>query len=350
MDRIQLIGRHYKNINLCKPVRVVITGAAGQIGYVLSFMVAGGRLLGPNQPIDLVLLEIPASLKACQGVEMEILDAAFPLVNSLLCTTDQVAAFKGCQFALLVGARPRGPGMQRKDLLEANAAIFKNQAQVIQDNADPNVKIAVVGNPANTNAAILAEYATKIPKENITAMTRLDQNRATGQIADRLKTGVNNVKNVMIWGNHSLTQYPDIRSAVVNVNGKQEKVTKYITDWEWVHKTFIPLIQKRGGQIIEMRKASSAASAAAALCDHVHDWIVGTISGETVAMGVMSDGSYGVPKGLNFSFPVTCTNGHWRIVQGYDFNDEFSKNALAKTLKELTDEKETALSFLKAQK
>jgi len=350
MDRINLVGRHYKNTNLRKPVRVVITGAAGQIGYVLSFMVAGGRLLGPNQPIDLVLLEIAPALKAVQGVEMEILDAAFPLINSLLATTDQATAFKGCHYALLVGAMPRGPGMERKDLLTANGKIFKAQAQIIQDNADPNVRIAVVGNPANTNAAILAEYAPKIPKENITAMTRLDQNRATGQIANRLKTNVDNVKNVMIWGNHSLTQYPDIRYAVVNVNGKQEKVSNHITDLDWVHKTFIPLVQKRGGQIISMRKASSAASAAAALCDHVHDWVCGTAYGETVSMGVMSDGSYGIPKGLNFSFPVTCTNGSWRIVQGYEFKDEYSKNAMAKTLKELTDEKNTAMEFLTSQK
>jgi malate dehydrogenase len=240
--------------------------------------------------------------------------------------------------------------MERKDLLTANGLIFKNQAKVIQDNADPNVRIAVVGNPANTNAAILAEYAPKIPKENITAMTRLDQNRAQGQIAHRLNTNVENVKNVMIWGNHSLTQYPDIRYAVVNVNGKQEKVSSHITDLDWVHNTFIPLVQKRGGQIISMRKASSAASAAAALCDHVHDWVVGTHHGETVAMGVMSDGSYGVPKGLNFSFPVTCTNGSWRIVQGYEFKDEYSKAAMAKTLKELTDEKNTAMEFLQSQK
>jgi len=350
MDRVALVGRHFKNNNLRKPVKVTITGAAGQIGYVLSFMVAGGRLLGPNQPIDLCLLEIPATLKACQGVEMELIDAAFPLINSITVTTDQVVGFKGCQYALLVGARPRGPGMERKDLLTANGAIFKTQGNIINEHADPNIKIAVVGNPANTNAAILSEFAPKIPKENITAMTRLDQNRATGQIAQRLNTHVDNVKNIIIWGNHSATQFPDIRFAHVNKDGKAEKVTKYVTDWEWVHKTYIPLIQKRGAQIISMRKASSAASAAAALCDHVHDWLVGTHPGETVAMGVMSDGSYGIPKGINFSFPVTCTNGTWRIVQGYDFNDQFSKDAIAKTLKELQEEKETAMTFLRAQK
>ena len=245
MDRIALIGRHYKNTNLRKPVKVTITGAAGQIGYVLAFMVSAGRLLGPNQPIDLVLLEIPPMLKACQGVEMELMDAAFPLLNSLTTTTDQVEGFKGCHFALLVGAKPRGPGMERKDLLTANGAIFKTQGQLLNDHADPNVKIGVVGNPANTNAAILSEFAPKIPKENITAMTRLDQNRATGQIAAKLKVPVDNVKNIIIWGNHSATQFPDIRFSVINKDGKQEKVTKYVTDWEWVHKTYIPLIQKR---------------------------------------------------------------------------------------------------------
>lgn len=346
MDRIQLVGRHFKNNNLRKPLRVVITGAAGQIGYVLSFMVAGGKMLGENQPIDLVLLDLPMMLKALQGVEMEILDSAFPLVVKLTATTSQEEAFKGCDIALLVGAKPRGPGMERKDLLQQNGAIFKSQGQVIQAHANPNVKIALVGNPANTNAAILSEYAPKIPKENITAMTRLDQNRALGQIALKLNVPVHSLKNIIIWGNHSATQYPDIKNAYFTKDGKDEKVIKYVTDMEWVKKTFIPLVQKRGAQIISMRKLSSAASAAAALCDHMHDWLVGTNPKEVVSMGVMSDGSYGIPKGINFSFPVTCTNGQWRIAQGFDLSDEMSVQKIKATTDELVQEKKVAMDFL----
>jgi len=239
--------------------------------------------------------------------------------------------------------------MERADLLGANAMIFRDQADVIQRVGNPGIKIAVVGNPANTNAAIIAHCAPKIPPENITAMTRLDQNRAMGQIASKLNTSIHNLKNIMIWGNHSTTQYPDIRNATVHKDGKDHKVWNLINDQKWVEETFIPRVQKRGAEIIKARKLSSAASAANALCDHIHDWLVGTHHGETVSMGVMSDGSYGVPKGINFSFPVTCTNGTWRIVQGYDFKDQFSNNAMAKTLKELQDELTTALDFLRSK-
>lgn len=300
-------------------------------------------MLGPNQPVELQLIELPPALNALKGVEMELRDAAFPLVHNILVTSNPEEGFKGADVVVLVGAKPRGPGMERKDLLEQNGAIFKTQALQIQTNAKPDVKILVVGNPANTNAMIVSEIATKIPAKNVTSLTRLDQNRAIAQIAEKTGRTAKDVYNVIIWGNHSSTQYPDYRYAVIHSDKGFEKGKDAITDANWVKKEFIPKVQKRGAEIIAMRKTSSAASAAAAACDHIHDWIVGTRPGEFVSMGVMSDGSYGIPKGINFSFPVTCKNGEWSIVQGLDLKDALSQEMIKATLKELEEEKATAL-------
>lgn len=347
MERIKLLGRHFQSHEQRQPMKVAITGAAGNIGYALSFMIAGGRMLGPNQPVDLQLIELPPAINALKGVEMELNDAAFPLVNKIICTTDPNVGFKDADVVILVGAKPRGPGMERKDLLEQNGAIFRTQGQQIQANANPNVKIVVVGNPANTNAMIISEFATKIPAKNITSLTRLDQNRAMAQLAEKTGRTAKDIHNVIIWGNHSNTQYPDHRSAVIHSDKGIDKAGNLITDQDWVKKIFIPKVQKRGAEIIAMRKLSSAASAAAAACDHIHDWIIGTRPGEFVSMGVMSDGSYGIPKGINFSYPVTCRNGEWSIVQGLDLNDDLSKQMIKATVNELEQEKDTALSFLK---
>lgn len=343
MDRIRLIGRHFSAQDQRPSVKVAITGAAGNIGYALSFMIAGGRMFGPNQPVELQLIELPPALNALKGVEMELRDAAFPLVHNILVTSNPDEGFKNADYVVLVGAKPRGPGMERKDLLEQNGAIFKTQALQIQNNASPNVKILVVGNPANTNAMIISEFATKIPPQNITSLTRLDQNRAVAQLAEKTGRQAKDVYNAIIWGNHSSTQYPDYRYAVLHSDKGFDKAKDLITDLDWVKKTFIPKVQKRGAEIIAMRKLSSAASAAAAACDHMHDWVIGTRPGEFVSMGVMSDGSYGIPKGINFSFPVTCKNGEWHIVHGLELNDPLSKEMIAATLKELQEEKVTAL-------
>ena len=347
MQRISLLGRHFENVNVRPPVKVAITGAAGNIGYALCFMVASGRMLGPNQPVDLQLIELPPALNALKGVEMELRDSAFPLVHSITSTSDPTQGFKGANIVILVGAKPRGPGMERKDLLEQNGAIFKTQAQQIQDNADKEVKICVVGNPANTNAMIVSEFAPKINPKNVTSLTRLDQNRAVNQLAEKAGIAPRDISNVIIWGNHSNTQYPDLRSAVLKSDKSYEKGADKFKDQQWIEKTFIPRVQKRGAEIIDMRKLSSAASAAAAVCDHMHDWIVGTRPGEYVSMGVMSDGSYGIPKGINFSFPVTCMKGVWSIVQGLTLNDPLSTKMVKTTLEELQSEKNTAIGFLK---
>lgn len=347
MDRITLLGRHFHPVNMRTPVKVAVTGAAGNIGYALCFMIAGGRLLGPNQPIDLQLIELPPALNALKGTEMELRDSAFPLLNSILVTSDPNAGFKDADIIILVGAKPRGPGMERKDLLEQNGAIFKTQAEQIQANAKPTVKILVVGNPANTNAAIIAEFATKLPAKNITSLTRLDQNRASNQLAEKTGQHVKGITNAVIWGNHSTTQYPDHRYAVIQTSNGILKGKEAIKDQEWITKVFIPKVQKRGAEIIDMRKLSSAASAAAAACDHIHDWVVGTRPGEWVSMGVMSDGSYNIPAGINFSFPVTCFNGEWNIVKGLDLSDPLSQKMIKATLEELHSEKNTAITFLK---
>jgi malate dehydrogenase len=295
------------------PVRVTITGAAGQIGYALLFRVASGAMLGKDQPVILQLLEITPALGAVKGVVMELDDCAFPLLHDVTYTDDANVAFKDTDYALLVGSRPRGPGMERKDLLEANAAIFSAQGKALNDNASPNVKVLVVGNPANTNALIAQRNAPDLDPRNFTAMTRLDHNRAMAQLAAKAGKHVSDVEGLCIWGNHSATQYPDIHRA--SVAGEE---AMSMVDMDWYTGDFIPTVQQRGAAIIEARGASSAASAANAAIDHMRDWALG--SDAVLSMGVYSDGSYGVAEGLIYSFPVTCSGGDWRIVQGVEVN------------------------------
>jgi len=325
--------------------RVLITGAAGQIAYSLVFQVARGDLLGPDQPVILHLLDIPVAMEGLQGVVMELEDCALPLVAGIVATTDVKEAFTGVDYALLVGAMPRREGMERADLLKANAAIFKTQGKALNDYASRNVKVVVVGNPANTNALLALTSAPDIPKENFSALTRLDHNRARSQIALRLKTNVNNVHNVFIWGNHSSTQYPDVSNAYVT-DGKGGKVSVHdaVKDDAYLHGDFIKTVQQRGAAVIKLRKLSSAASAAKAIVDHMHDWVFGT-GDQAVSMAVYSDGSYGVREGVIFSFPVTIKDGKVSIVQGLQIS-EFSRNQLKVTEDELFAEKETALQFL----
>ena len=295
------------------PVRVTITGAAGQIGYALLFRVASGAMLGNDQPVILQLLEITPALDAVKGVVMELDDCAFPLLQEVVYTDDANVAFKDTDYALLVGSRPRGPGMERKDLLEANAAIFSVQGKALNDNASRDVKVLVVGNPANTNALIAQRNAPDLNARNFTAMTRLDHNRAMAQLAAKTGKHVSEVDGLCIWGNHSATQYPDIHRASVADEGAMSMI-----DMHWYTADFIPTVQQRGAAIIEARGASSAASAANAAIDHMRDWASGTDS--VVSMGVYSDGSYGVAEGLIYSFPVTCQGGDWSIVQGVEVN------------------------------
>lgn len=326
--------------------KVTVTGGAGNVGYALSFMIGAGRLLGPNQKIDLTILEIPYGQKAAQGLVMELKDSAFPVLSSITETIDPAIGFKDCDIAILVGARPRGPGMTRSDLLKANAAIFKSQAKSIENNANKDCKVVVVGNPANTNAAIVAHYAPSLSKCNITSLTRLDMNRAKNQISEKINVPVSDINNVIIWGNHSSTQFPYIGKATATVNGEAKQVSGLINDTAWVQGDFISTIQGRGKAIIDKRGLSSAGSAASAICDHIYSWLVGTKEGEFVSMGVMSDGSYGVPEGINFSFPVTCKDGAWTVVQDIDLSDEFSKGKFQATLDELKTEKQTAIDHL----
>ncbi|MFK8011770.1 MAG: malate dehydrogenase [Marinicellaceae bacterium] len=316
------------------PVRVAITGAAGQIGYQLLFRIAAGDMLGLDQPVILQLLEIPPAMGAVNGVVMELEDCAFPLLQGVIASDDANVAFKDADYALLVGARPRGPGMERSDLLEANGAIFTVQGKAINDNAHKNVKVLVVGNPANTNAMIAMESAPDIDPKQFTAMTRLDHNRAMGQLAAKTGKQTNDVSKMTIWGNHSSTQYPDI--ANVKIDGKD---AKDIIDREYYENDFIPTVQKRGAAIIKARGASSAASAASAAIDHMRTWSLGTNDDDWVSMGIPSDGSYGVKPGIIFSYPVTCKNGQYSIVQGLDI-DQFSQERLDVTEKELRDERE----------
>ena len=325
-----------------KPIIIVCTGAAGNIGYSLLFMIASGRMCGYDQPIELRLLDLPNMEKVLKGVEMELNDCAFPLLTKTVCTSDYKTAFTDCDVALLVGAKPRGPGMQRGDLLSQNAAIFKGQGQALNNYASRNVKVVVVGNPANTNAMIAMVNAPSIPRENFTALTRLDQNRAIAQLSMRLKTDVSSIKNVIIWGNHSKTQYPDINHAVVLSNGSKKSIREAVKDDSYLNGSFIETVQDRGAAIIAARKLSSAASAANAVVDHMYSWLVGTAPGEFVSMGVYSDGSYGAPKGVIYSFPVTCKNGKWTIVQGLKI-DDFSKKLMKITGDELVDEQKAAL-------
>ena len=322
------------------PVRVTVTGAAGQISYSLLFRIAAGEMLGPNQPVILQMLEITPALDALKGVAMELEDCAFPLVAGIVCTDQADIAFKDSDYALLVGARPRGPGMERKDLLEANAAIFSAQGKAINDNASRDIKVLVVGNPANTNALITQRNAPDIDPRQFTAMTRLDHNRAMSQIAEKAGKTINDVKNMTIWGNHSATQYPDLHHAKV-----EGQLAIDMVDQAWYEQDFIPTVQQRGAAIIKARGASSAASAANAAIAHMRTWVQGTDSDDWVSMGVYSDGSYGIAEGLIYSFPCTCEAGDWNIVQGLEIND-FSRDKMSATEQELTEEKEGVAHLL----
>ena len=316
------------------PLKVAVTGAAGQIGYSLLFRLASGSLLGPDRPIELRLLEIEPALKALEGVVMELDDGAFPLLSGVQIGADPNKIFDGVNLALLVGARPRGPGMERGDLLEANGAIFTAQGKALNSVAADDVRIGVTGNPANTNALIALNNAPDIPKERFSALTRLDHNRAISQLAKKTGAKVTEIKKVTIWGNHSATQYPDIFHA--EINGKN--AAEVVNDEKWIADDFIPTVAKRGAAIIDARGSSSAASAASATVDAARDWLLGTPEGDWVSMAVISDGSYGVPEGLISSFPVTTKGGDWSIVQGLDIND-FSRSRIDKSTAELADER-----------
>jgi len=317
------------------PVRVAVTGAAGQIGYSLLFRIASGQMLGADQPVILQLLDITPAMDALKGVAMELEDCAFPLLSGIVCSDDPNEAFGDISYALLVGARPRSKGMERKDLLEANGAIFTVQGKALSDNAAADVRILVVGNPANTNSLIAMNNAPNIPNERFTAMTRLDHNRAMAQLATKTGTTVNDITKMTIWGNHSATQYPDLFHAEVN----GQNAAALVNDQAWLEGSFIPTVQQRGAAIIEARGLSSAASAANAAIDHVHDWALGTPAGDWVSMAIPSDGSYGVPEGLISSFPVTCTDGQYSIVQGLDI-DDFSRARIDASTAELGEERD----------
>jgi malate dehydrogenase len=325
------------------PLRVAVTGAAGQIGYSLLFRIAHGDMLGPDQPVILQLLEIPneKAQKALKGVMMELDDCAFPLLSGMVATDDPRVAFRDSDIALLVGARPRGPGMERKDLLAENAKIFIEQGKALSDAARPSVKVLVVGNPANTNAWIALQKAPRLKPENITAMMRLDHNRAVSQVAAKLGKPVASIRKVTIWGNHSATQYPDLSQAEAD----GAKVWPAINDQAWLEGNFIPTVQKRGAAIIDTRGASSAASAANAALDHVRDWVKGTPDGDWVSMGVVSDGSYGIPQGVMYGYPVTCRNGRYEIVKGIEIGP-FSRARMEATLKELQEERDAVQPLL----
>ena len=322
------------------PVRVAITGAAGQIGYQLCFRIASGQLLGPDRPVSLQLLEIPNALPALDGVVMELRDCAFPLLHEVVTSAEPAEAFDGADIALLVGARPRGPGMERKDLLQANAQIFSGQGKALNDHASPDVRVLVVGNPANTNALITSANAPRLDRRQITAMTRLDHNRAISQLAARTGAHPTDVAGLIIWGNHSATQYPDIHHTTV----KGEAATGLV-DQAWIENDFIPTVQQRGAAIIKARGASSAASAASAAIDHVRDWFLGSPDDSWLSMAVPSDGSYGIEEGVVYSFPVTCKDGDYEIVQGLEIND-FSRERMQATEQELTEERDAVAHLL----
>lgn len=325
---------------MTSPVRITITGAAGQISYSLLFRIAAGEMLGPNQPVILQMLEITPALDALKGVAMELEDCAFPLLEGMTCTDDAEQAFNEADYALLVGARPRGPGMERKDLLEANAAIFSSQGKAINDYASEHIKVLVVGNPANTNALITQRNAPNINPRQFTAMTRLDHNRAMSQIANKTESSINDISHMTIWGNHSATQYPDLYHARVAGKSAIDMV-----DQEWFENDFIPTVQQRGAAIIAARGASSAASAANAAIAHMRTWALGSAENDWVSMGVISDGSYGIADGLIYSFPCTCDNGDWAIVEGLDIND-FSRSKMIATEKELIEERDAVYHLL----
>lgn len=322
------------------PVRVAVTGAAGQISYSLLFRIASGQMLGEDQPIILQMLEITPALEALKGVAMELDDCAFPQLAGMVCTDDPAVAFKDADFALLVGARPRGPGMERKDLLEANAAIFSVQGKAINDFASKGIRVLVVGNPANTNALIAQRNAPDIDPRQFTAMMRLDHNRAKTQIAQKTEKTINDVTHMLVWGNHSATQYPDLHQT--NISGKP---AMNFIDQSWYEGDFIPTVQQRGAAIIKARGASSAASAANAAIDHMRDWALGSPADDWVSMGVLSDGSYNIAKGLIYSFPCICKDGDWKIVQGLSIND-FSRSKMTATEQELIEERDAVKHLL----
>ena len=321
------------------PVNITITGAAGNIGYALLFRIASGALLGPDQRVNLRLLEIPPAVKAAEGTAMELFDSAFPTLGSVDIFDDPKAAFEGANIAFLVGSMPRKAGMERADLLSANGGIFGPQGEALNAGAAEDIKVLVVGNPANTNALIAASHAPDIPSSRFTAMTRLDHNRALAQLATKAGCHVTDIDKVTVWGNHSTTQYPDLTQATV----KGAPVTDILADRAWVEDDFIPTVAKRGAAIIDARGASSAASAASAAIDHVHDWVLGT-SGSWTSSSVMSDGSYGVPEGIISSFPCTSENGEWKIVQGLEI-DDFSRGKIDASAAELVEEKNTVASM-----
>jgi malate dehydrogenase len=317
------------------PVRVAVTGAAGQIGYSLVFRIASGAMLGADQPVILQLLDLPQAMQALNGVAMELDDCAFPTLHGIVCTDDPMVAFKDADYALLVGARPRSKGMERKDLLEANAQIFTVQGKALNAVANRNVKVVVVGNPANTNALITANSAPDLDPRNITALMRLDHNRAMSQIAAKTGLHTSALRKMTVWGNHSVTQYPDV--STLEANGAA--VWPMIDDQAWYVDTFIPTVAKRGAAIIEARGLSSAASAANAAIEHIRDWALGTPAGDWVTMGVPSDGSYGIPEGVVYGYPVTCSNGTYQIVQGVEIS-EFSRGRMDASYAELLEERD----------
>jgi len=322
------------------PVRVTVTGAAGQIGYALLFRIASGAMLGPDQPVILKLLDITPAMDALEGVRMELDDCAFPLLDGIECSDKPEEAFGDADYALLVGARPRGPGMERKDLLEANAAIFSVQGKALNDNASRDVRVLVVGNPANTNALIAQRNAPDLDPRNFTAMMRLDHNRAMTQIAQKLGAAVSEVRQMTVWGNHSATQYPDLHHALVSGAVASEQI-----DQRWYEDSFIPTVQQRGAAIIKARGASSAASAANAAIDHMRDWALGTPADDWVSMGVYSDGSYDVTEGLIYSFPCRCSDGQWSVVPELTVGD-FSRSRMRATEQELIEERDAVAHLL----
>ncbi len=321
-------------------LNVAITGAAGQIGYALAFRVASGQMLGPEQPVNLQLLEITPALPGLLGVVMELNDCAFPTLNRIVATDDAKVAFRDCHAAMLVGARPRGPGMERKDLLLANAQIFSAQGKALNEVADRSVRVLVVGNPANTNALIARANAKDLNPRNFTAMTRLDHNRAISQLAEKTGTHVSAIRRMTVWGNHSATQYPDISHTLVG-----GKPAKSLVEPKWIEDSFIPVVQQRGAAVIKARGSSSAASAASAALDHIHTWVHGTAAGDWVSMGVPSDGSYGIREGVIYSYPVTVQGGEYKIVQGLAV-DEFSRRRMDATDSELREEREGVKALL----
>jgi malate dehydrogenase len=331
-----------------EPVRVLVTGAAGQIAYSLLYSIANGHVFGPDQPIALHLLDIPVMMTALNGVKLELEDCSLPLLKEVIATDQEAVAFKDLDVAILVGSMPRREGMERKDLLTANVRIFKSQGAALDTYAKKTVKVLVVGNPANTNCLIASKYAPSIPSDQFSCLTRLDHNRAKGQVALKLGLTADRVKNVIIWGNHSSTQFPDVRHATATLDDQSTKpVYEAINDDNWVKNEFIPIVQKRGAAIIAARKLSSAMSAAKAICDHVRNWWFGTSSDEWVSMGVVSDGSYGIEKGLVYSFPVRIdANRKWSIVQDLSI-DDWSRGLMDKTANELIQERDDALESTK---